>query len=110
MSRGVIPVIAHIERYLDLLNASEAFFKLREAGALIQINSSFLVDRFTRKRALNMVKKGIVSFLGSDCHNLTSRPPNLGEGCEVIYKKLSDFGFEELEYREAKLKKNLVVF
>ncbi len=110
MSRGVVPVIAHIERYLDFLNENEAFLKLREIGALIQINSSFLSDKFTRKKALNMVKKGIVSFVGSDCHNLTSRPPNLGEGCEVIYKKLGDVGFEELEYREDKLKKNLVVF
>lgn len=110
MSRGVIPVIAHVERYLDFLNEGEAFLKLKEMGALIQINSSFLIDKFTRKRALNMVKKGMVNFLGSDCHNLTSRPPNLGEGCEVIYKKLNDYGFEELEYREAKLKKKLVVF
>lgn len=110
MSRGIIPVIAHIERYIDFMNEKKTVLKLKEAGALIQINSSFIIDRGTRRKALSFLKQNTVSFIASDCHNLESRPPNIEKSFEIIYKKLGDSGFELLRYREAKLKKHLVTY
>ncbi|MBE7032059.1 MAG: hypothetical protein E7401_03745 [Ruminococcaceae bacterium] len=109
-SRRITPVIAHFERYLDFMNEKETVLKLKEAGALIQINCSFLTDRSGKRKALNLVKKGEISFLGSDCHNTTSRPPDMNEGAEVIRKKLGDNGFERIEYRENKLMQKMLIY
>lgn len=110
MSRLIVPVIAHIERYLGFMNEKETLFKLKEAGALIQINSSFLYNRSTKRQAINLIKKDEISFLGSDCHNTINRIPDLADGINVIQKKLGESGFKLINYREQKLKKNLIVY
>ena len=83
---GLIPVAAHIERYLDFQPKTiiNEFFGL---GVLLQCNASFFLDRRAR-RALKMFRKGQIKFLGSDAHNLETRPPNLGEAVEFLEKKL----------------------
>ena len=35
-----------------------------------------------------MLRKGQIQLLGSDCHNLSSRQPNLGPAREKIRKRL----------------------
>ncbi len=83
---GLLPVAAHIERYLDFQPRAmlDAFMDL---GVYIQCNASFFLDRRAR-RALKMFRAGEIRFLGSDAHNLSSRPPNLGGAVELIEKKL----------------------
>ena len=108
--RRIVPVIAHIERYFDSKNDADKILRLKEAGALIQTNSSFIIERATRRKALNLLKKEEISFLGSDCHNLTTRPPDIGNGIEIAFGKLGGRMFEELEYWEEKLKEEMVVF
>lgn len=109
-SRRITPVIAHLERYLDFMNEKETVLRLKEAGALIQINCSFLTDRAGKRKALGLVKKGEVSFLGSDCHNTTTRPPDMIDGVDVIRKKLGDKGLERIAYREVKLMQKMVTY
>lgn len=93
---GLIPVAAHIERYLDLQPKGliNEFFEL---GVPLQCNASFFLDRRAR-RALKMFRRGQIRFLGSDAHNLSSRPPNLGGAAEVLKRKL---GREEWDRFEA---------
>lgn len=83
---GLLPVAAHIERYLDFQPRAmlNEFFDL---GVYIQCNASFFLDRRAR-RALKMFRAGEIRFLGSDAHNLSSRPPNLGGAAEALRKKL----------------------
>lgn len=109
-ARGVVPIAAHIERYLSFLNENEALLKLKEAGALIQINSRFLYERSTKRKAVGMLKKGIVDFVGSDCHNLAGRAPDFGRGMAVVDKKVGRVGFKRLEYWESKLMKDIECF
>ena len=42
----------------------------------------------TRRLALDLLQLAHWPLLGSDCHNLTSRPPNLKEGRKVVMQKL----------------------
>ena len=88
MSRSGLQVVAaHIERYMDIQSrrVMEAFFDL---GTFIQCNGSFFLSRRTARQALRMFRQGQIQFLGSDAHNLTSRPPDLGEAVQVIERKL----------------------
>ncbi len=89
-SRGdVTIVLAHIERYVAYQSKS-VVPRLLDRGILLQMNSSYVEDFFTRKKALSMLKNGTVSFLGSDCHDMTYRRPAIGKSIEIIAKKLGD--------------------
>ena len=64
-----------------------------------QINT----ESFTRFRskhwALKFMKEHENMLLGSDTHNLTSRPQNLKEGRDVVAKKLSEEYLAKLDQR-----------
>lgn len=79
-------ILAHIERYLDYQKES-TIRGLAEAGILMQSNASFFTGTFSKRKALRMLESGMIHLLGSDCHNMTSRPPNLEKACTVIVKK-----------------------
>ena len=84
---GIRIVLAHIERYLRL-QRSDVWERLRGHGILMQTNASFFTTLSTKRKAMAFLKGDYIHFLGSDCHNLTSRPPQIGKAFEVIQKKL----------------------
>ncbi len=84
--RGVVPILAHIERYLGFQNKKQLKAMLSQ-DVLVQMNAEFLLNWRTRAKALSLLKNGSVQLLGSDCHNLTSRPHNLGSAVQLLQKK-----------------------
>jgi protein-tyrosine phosphatase len=82
-------VLAHVERYIKLQKRS-VWDRIVDSGILLQVNASFVTSLASRRKALALLQDGVVQFLGSDCHNLTTRPPVLGQAAEVIRKKLGD--------------------
>ena len=82
-------VLAHVERYLRLQERS-VWDRIMESGIMMQVNASFFTSLASRRKAITLLQEGVVQFLGSDCHNLTTRPPVLGKAAEVVQKKLGD--------------------
>lgn len=71
------PIIAHIERY-DLFKNRKLRNRFREIGCSFQMNLGVLRSSFfERKRAISLLKDGEIDFLGSDAHNMNTRPPIL---------------------------------
>ena len=88
MSRTAItPVIAHIDRYWGS-QKEDRIRELFSMGLPVQLSASAFLHFSTRSRALRMMKSGIRCDIISDCHNITSRPPNIGKAMEVIQKKI----------------------
>lgn len=83
------PVLAHVERYLSMQSG-----KIREqlcgCGILMQVNASFFCEMKSRRLALKFLSSGKVQFVGSDCHNLTTRPPHMDRAYEIIRKKIPE--------------------
>ena len=88
-SGALTVVLAHIERYLPYQNAS-VWEKLMENGVMMQVNASFFLSRRTRGRALKLLKRGQIQWIGSDCHNLSERAPHMYEVAAIVRKKLGD--------------------
>ena len=86
-SKDITPVIAHIERCMKF-QSNDVLEKILSEGVLFQANASFFVKLFTRKKALGMLKDKKIAFLGSDCHNLHTRPPIIGDAMKIIEKRL----------------------
>jgi len=87
--RDITLVLAHIDRYLNLQKSS-VWQRLYESGILMQVNADFFTGFFNKRKALDMLCEGKIHFIGSDCHNLTSRPPNMDKAIKIIKNKLSD--------------------
>lgn len=81
--RGLTVVLAHIERYLRW-QPKELWDELLGRGLLMQCNASFFLDWRTKRKARRMLAEGRVHLLGSDAHNMTSRPPRLGEAMSSL--------------------------
>ena len=57
---------------------------------MVQANADFFLRKQTVSFAMKMLKSGYINLLGSDCHNLDKRPPNLGEAISMIESKLGN--------------------
>lgn len=86
-SRGITLVLAHIERYMSL-QSSDVLDRLLDSGILMQVNATFFTELRTRRRALSMLRRNNIHFLGSDCHRIPTRPPYIGDAVSAIEKKM----------------------
>jgi protein-tyrosine phosphatase len=71
ITQGYKPVLAHPERYqfMTLEKAED----LHHRGVLLQVNILSFIDHYSKPVRLfanQLVERGWVNFLGSDCHNL----------------------------------------
>ena len=82
-TRGLQVVLAHIDRYLTRKNTGY-LTELMQNDVLFQVNADAFLDRRKKKAALGLFADGLVRFVGSDCHNMTSRPPKLSDAYRVI--------------------------
>ena len=96
-------VLAHIERYLSL-QSRELWDYILGSEIFTQVNASFFASSLTRRKAISMLRRGEIHFLGSDCHNLTSRYPKLDKAQDVIKKKFGESFINQMnEYGESVL-------
>lgn len=85
---GLIPILAHIERY-SLQKGFRKLLKLVAGGtALAHINAAALISNAQGRICEKLLKKGYISFIASDAHSPDKRPPLTGEAMEYIYRKM----------------------
>ena len=94
-----VPVIAHIDRYMRLLNDPSLLDRVSERKMLIQANAAFFLHRQSRAAALDSLRNGRIHFLGTDCHDLFDRPPNMGAALDVIGDAGAEKYFERFNAR-----------
>ncbi len=79
-------ILAHVERYL-FDQTEETIQILRGSGVMMQSNTAFFLNRWTAAKAIRMLNHGLIHILGSDCHNTSVRPPDIGEAAAVIAQR-----------------------
>lgn len=98
-SKGYIPILAHVERYENLIKDFEKIKDLSEMGVYFQVNASSLV-KFKSFKLKSFIKKliahNLIHFVASDAHNASNRHANLQECAIYIKKKYGDLYMEEL--------------
>lgn len=94
--RGLTPIVAHLDRYIAPFRTRGLPQKLQQLPVLVQANAEFFLDRTTAAMALKLLKADQIQLLGSDCHNLTDRKPNLAEAIQRIETKLGRGPIEKL--------------
>ena len=84
-NRGYTPILAHVERYPYVTEDPTLLYRWVSSGALAQINASGLVrSGHTAKWLHKLLDWNLVHLMCSDCHSVTTRPPNLKDGMTQI--------------------------
>lgn len=96
--QGLIPIVAHVDRYLRPFRTYHIPERLEELPVLVQANASFFLQAKTRRLALKMLRENRIHLLGSDCHNTTSRIPNLEDAVDVIRQNLGSEGIDRIRF------------
>ena len=90
-------VLVHPERFCFSKSNRHKLEKLAELPIGLQINAGSLLRWGTRRLALDLLQMAQYPLLGSDCHNLTFRPPNLKEGRKVVMQKLGEVFLKKID-------------
>lgn len=96
--QNIHPIIAHVDRYRKDFRTGKTLQRLAELPVLVQANAEFFLDKRTQKTAINMLREGKIHLLGSDCHNLISRKPNLEAALKIIEKRLGADGISQINH------------
>ena len=91
-------VLVHPERFCFSKSNKHKLEKLAELPIGLQVNAGSLLRWGTRRLALDILQMAHMPLLGSDCHNLTSRPPNLKEGRKVVMQKLGEAFLKKIDW------------
>ena len=88
---GVIPLIAHIERYPYVQKNPNIALDWIEAGAYLQVNADSIVgDTMQRNFVYRLIKHGMVHVIASDTHSPDKRPPQLTKAMRLITRKFDN--------------------
>ncbi len=91
LKQGVQPMIAHPERNKDVLRKFEKIVPFVEQGCLLQVTAGSVCGDFGRQvqdLALHLLRRGWVTVLASDAHNIQHRPPDMASGRLVVARLL----------------------
>lgn len=83
-------VLAHIERYYEFQKKKEIWDAVMELPLYRQMNAGVFLNWKKRHKAFQLAKEATTIILGSDCHNMDTRHPNLAEGRIVLVKKFGE--------------------
>lgn len=83
----VVPVLAHLERYMGV-QKKEYIRELYRLGVPIQFSAACLLHTVERWRTVRRMEGGREYLLASDCHNIALRRPNLGPAMEAAYRHM----------------------
>ena len=79
-SFGLVPIIAHPERYGFVLDDPTCISRLSDNGVLFQINAGSPAGAFGDREmqiSCDMINSGLVDFIGSDAHRINIRNTNM---------------------------------
>ncbi len=85
---GIIPIIAHIERYYRAPMFKKLLKFIKNEKIPTQVNASSFFSNTYGKTAEKLIKKGYVNFLATDSHSTDTRPPKMKKALEYISDKL----------------------
>ncbi len=83
---GYKPILAHVERYVNLCDDLDAVRSLREMGTVIQTNSRYVMRRniFGKSKCQKLLREGLVDVIATDCHDTAVRPPQMRQCYDYV--------------------------
>ncbi len=86
-NRHITPIIAHIERYRHLSGYKQLIRFVQENAIPAQINASSLLMRSEFRTIRKLFEADVVTYLATDAHSATARPPMMQAALQLIAEK-----------------------
>jgi protein-tyrosine phosphatase len=89
MARGIVPVISHPERNLEITRRPERYYEMIRMGCFGQVTAMSLTGGFGAKIkgfAEKLLKKRLIHLIASDAHSVDGRPPILSPAVKEAEK------------------------
>ncbi len=96
---GMVGILSHPERNQGILRNPETVAPLVEAGCLMQVTAGSLMGSFgsqSQRLAERMLSEGLVHFVATDAHGITSRRPLMRRAFDRVVALTDEETAEEL--------------
>ena len=97
INKGIIPIVAHIERYLDYQKGTDYINRLLELNVLVQINCETFKKKIFENKYLKFLKHSDMYLIGTDCHNLEDREPNMNIAMKYLIKNFGESKLNQID-------------
>ncbi len=90
---GFVPVLAHADRYPELLRHPARLAQLVEMGLIVQLNASSLeprAPRAVRSAAVSLLEAGLAHVIASDAHGARRRVPDQRLALETLSRRFPE--------------------
>lgn len=101
---GIIPIVAHPERYPSLRQHPQRALDYLKYGAIYQVNAGSVLGMFgkdTQRLSMWLLENKLVHFISSDAHNLKSRTFRMKKAVDFLKIHLDDHYISELVEKNA---------
>lgn len=91
---GYIPIVAHVERYEELIKQYEDLKEIIKLGAYLQMNAESIIGGIFHRKASycrRLLEEGYIHFLGSDCHRSDRRVPVMKSALKYLRTDLQGY-------------------
>ena len=90
INQGYRVILAHIERYRVFQEKPQKLGHLIEQGMFAQVTAKYIIERKSRKKALNWIDTGWIHIIASDAHDLLYRPPTMKKAHDIVEKRFGE--------------------
>ena len=97
--KGIVPILAHPERYTELMAKPDLLLRWRREGLLLQCNIGSFAGRFgaqAEQAAKLLLANNLVDFVGSDAHRDSGRDTDMRAGAAVIRELAGEATLQQL--------------
>lgn len=106
IKHGLIPVIAHVERYVPFQKDLESIYRLMSMREILgQVNTRAILDSKTRNLCQQLIGNHLVHVIGSDAHRVRHLK-ELDRAYSFISKKHGDSKLQMLHHQADALLRN----
>src|SRR5207245_4263974 len=92
-AHGIVPIIAHPERYRAIQQDPARLAALLQQGVLAQVMAGSVTGmqgKTARRTAETLLKKGLIHCIASDAHGGDKRPPHVVQGLQYARQLLRE--------------------
>ena len=92
-STGLVPVLAHAERYMNLSSLKQIEELKARCSAKIQINARTLTTKYPflrRKYMDGLFEEGLVDFIATDTHSMPGRGTCMTKGMDALKERYGE--------------------
>lgn len=102
---GIIPIIAHPERYPAVRQNPQRSLDYLKYGAILQVNAGSILGSFgkeVQRLSMWMLENKLVHFISSDAHNTRTRTFRMKDVADALKEHLDDDYISDLVERNAR--------